>query len=93
MLLLVAFEYFRGPIGGVGGVAARHQKPASTLRGRQDMTEVTVSAIEDGAVLLTIIDSENRVQVRLPLEAAQKLHAQVQAALVIARVRARALEG
>jgi hypothetical protein len=57
------------------------------------MTEVTVSAIEDGAVLLTIIDSENRVQVRLPLEAAQKLHAQVQAALVIARVRARALEG
>jgi hypothetical protein len=58
------------------------------------MTEdITVSATEDGAVLLTIIDSENRVQVRLPLEAAQKLHAQVQAALVIARVRARALEG
>jgi hypothetical protein len=56
------------------------------------MTEVTVSAIEDGAVLLTIMDSENRVQVRLPLEAAQKLHAQVQAALVIARVRARALD-
>jgi hypothetical protein len=61
------------------------------------MTEdISVSATEDGAVLLTIIDSENRekrVQVRLPLEAAQNLHAQVQAALVTARVRARALEG
>jgi hypothetical protein len=57
------------------------------------MTEdITVSATEDGAVLLTIIDRESRVQVRLPLEAAQKLHAQVQAALVIASVRARALE-
>jgi hypothetical protein len=55
--------------------------------------DITVSATEDGAVLLTIIESENRVQVRLPLEAAQKLHAQIQAALVIASVRARALEG
>jgi hypothetical protein len=60
----------------------------------EDMTEdITVSATEDGAVLLTIIESENRVKVRLPLEAAQKLHAQIQAALIIASVRARALEG
>jgi hypothetical protein len=55
--------------------------------------DITVSATEDGAVLLTIIESENRVQVRLPLDAAQKLHAQIQAVLVIASVRARALEG
>jgi hypothetical protein len=61
---------------------------------RQDVSRgITVAATEDGAVLLTIIDSENRVQVTLPIEAAQKLEAQVKAALVIARVRARALEG
>jgi hypothetical protein len=61
---------------------------------RQDVSGgITVAATEDGAVLLTIIDSENRVQVTLPIEAAQKLEPQVKAALVIARVRARALEG
>ena len=57
------------------------------------MGDITISATEDGAVLLTIIDSEKRVQVRLSIEAAQKLEAQVKAALVTARVRARALEG
>jgi hypothetical protein len=55
--------------------------------------DITAVATEDGAVLLTITDSEKRVQVRLPIEAAQRLEAQVKAALVTARVRARALEG
>jgi hypothetical protein len=54
--------------------------------------DITAVATEDGAVLLTIVDSKKRVRLRLPIEAAQKLEAQVKAALVIARVRARALE-
>ena len=50
-------------------------------------------ATEDGDVLLTIVDSKKRVRITLPIEAAQKLEAQIKAALVTARIRLRKLEG
>jgi len=50
-------------------------------------------ATEDGDVLLTIVDSKKRVRITLPIEAAQKLEAQIKAALVTARIRLRKLDG
>jgi hypothetical protein len=53
---------------------------------------ITAVATEDGAVLLTIMDRENRVKVELPIEAAETLKAQIEVALVRARVKLRSLE-
>ena len=51
---------------------------------------ITAAPTKDGAVLLTIIDSKKkRAQVTLPTEAVQKLKAQIEVALVMARVRQR----
>jgi len=62
--------------------------------GRQDVSEnVRAVATEDGDVLLTIVDSKKRVRITLPIESAQKLEAQIKAALVTARIRLRKLEG
>jgi hypothetical protein len=62
--------------------------------GRQDVSEnIKAVATEDGDVLLTIVDSKKRVRITLPIEAAQKLEAQIKAALVTARIRLRKLEG
>jgi hypothetical protein len=61
---------------------------------RQDVSEnIRAVATEDGDVLLTIVDSKKRVRITLPIEAAQKLEAQIKAALVTARIRLRKLEG
>jgi hypothetical protein len=50
---------------------------------RQDVSEnIRAVATEDGDVLLTIVDSKKRVRITLPIEAAQKLEAQIKAALV-----------
>ena len=57
---------------------------------RQDVSEnIRAVATEDGDVLLTIVDSKKRVRITLPIEAAQKLEAQIKAALVTARIRLR----
>jgi len=61
---------------------------------RQDVSEnIRAVATEDGDVLLTIVDSKKRVRITLPIEAPQKLEAQIKAALVTARIRLRKLEG
>jgi phosphoheptose isomerase len=62
--------------------------------GRQDVSEnIRAVATEDGDVLLTIVDSKKRVRITLPIEAAQKLEAQIMAVLVTARIRLRKLGG
>lgn len=49
---------------------------------RQDVSEnIRAVATEDGDVLLTIVDSKKRVRITLPIESAQKLEAQIKAAL------------
>jgi hypothetical protein len=57
------------------------------------MSDVTARATDHGTVMLAITDGDGRrAHVELPIELAEKLRAQIDAALVTARVRQRVRE-
>jgi hypothetical protein len=53
------------------------------------MSDVTAEATQEGTVVLTISDDDQEYEFELAIDLAEKLKAQMEAALVIARVRAR----
>jgi len=56
------------------------------------MSEAALQATKDGALLLTVTDGAGRpAQVELAIEMVEKLKGQIEAALVLARVRRAAI--